>query len=602
MKYINVAEANCKNCYKCLKVCPVKSIKYSNNHVEVLENECILCGRCIRNCPQHAKSLVNDISAIKQAVGEQGAARTADASAGLPPEVFSNVRQGEQGAARAIAALAPSYIASFGAENRFRLAGALHRLGFDAVEETSVGAHAVTKEYARILESDSMDNMITTCCPSVVFLVQKYFPQLTPQLAQVLSPMEAHGEFLRKKYGDDALIVFFAPCISKIEEARVSEKRFIDGVVTFKQLARWFIKEDIELEKCAEGYFGNDPSSSAIYPVFEGIVKDVRANLPEDSHVFNKYTFLSVQGAKDVIELLEEISEGRIHNCFIEASTCYGSCINGPEKPDTEYHPVSTGIDMIRYLRAEKNIREADISSLDLRRHIEPKPLREDIPDEETIRSILAEIGKTKPEHELNCGSCGYRTCRDKAIAVYQNKAELYMCLPYMSQISETLANVTLSVSPDYIIAVDHDLRVKECNIAAQHLLKLTKNEIVGRRIEEFLDPLDFALAVGEERNVPLHKVSYDERGITVNQTIIYIPEQGLAIAFLHDVTKQEQETESLNKLKLETMEMAQNVIDKQMTVAQEIASLLGETTAETKVTLTKLKDLIVYDGNNGNG
>ena len=176
------------------------------------------------------------------------------------------------------------------------------------------------------------------------------------------------------------------------------------------------------------------------------------------------------------------------------------------------------------------------------------------------------------------------------------------MCLPYMSQISETLANVTLSVSPDYIIAVDHDLRVKECNIAAQHLLKLTKNEIVGRRIEEFLDPLDFALAVGEERNIPLHKVSYDERGITVNQTIIYIPEQGLAIAFLHDVTKQEQETESLNKLKLETMEMAQNVIDKQMTVAQEIASLLGETTAETKVTLTKLKDLIVYDGNNGNG
>ena len=602
MKYINVAEANCKNCYKCLKVCPVKSIKYSDNHVEVLENECILCGRCIRNCPQHAKSLVNDISAIKQAVGEQGAARAADASAGLPPEVFSNVRQGEQGAARKIAALAPSYIASFGGDTRFRLGGALNRLGFDAVVVTSVGAHAVTKEYARILESDSMDNMITTCCPSVVFLVQKYFPQLTPQLAQVLSPMEAHGEFLRKKYGDDALIVFFAPCISKIEEARVSEKRFIDGVVTFKQLARWFIKEDIELEKCAEGYFGNDPSSSAIYPVFEGIVKDVRANLPEDSHVFNKYTFLSVQGAKDVIELLEEISEGRIHNCFIEASTCYGSCINGPEKPDTEYHPVSTGIDMIRYLRAEKNIREADISSLDLRRHIEPKPLREDIPDEETIRSILAEIGKTKPEHELNCGSCGYRTCRDKAIAVYQNKAELYMCLPYMSQISETLANVTLSVSPDYIIAVDHDLRVKECNIAAQHLLKLTKNEIVGRRIEEFLDPLDFALAVGEERNIPLHKVSYDERGITVNQTIIYIPEQGLAIAFLHDVTKQEQETESLNKLKLETMEMAQNVIDKQMTVAQEIASLLGETTAETKVTLTKLKDLIVYDGNNGNG
>ncbi|OUO94097.1 [Fe-Fe] hydrogenase large subunit C-terminal domain-containing protein [Cloacibacillus sp. An23] len=572
MKYINVAEANCKNCYRCLKVCPVKSIKFMNNKVEVIQNECILCGRCIRNCPQHAKSLVHDISGIKQIV--------------------------KNSARKKIAALAPSYITSFGAENRHKLAGALQRLGFYAVEETSVGAHAVTKEYARILASDTMDNMITTCCPSIVFLVQKHFPTLTQYLAPVLSPMEAHGAFLRKKYGGDAFIVFFAPCISKIEEARLSEKRYIDAVVTFKQLAAWFGEEGVNLAETQEGYFGNDPSSSAIYPIFEGIVKDVKANLPEDSDVFRQYTFLSKQGAKDVFELFTEMSEGRLHHCFIETSACYGSCINGPEKLDDGYYPVSNGMNMMRYLRAEKNIRETDLSGIDLRRDIRPAPPKRDIPDEETIRAILAQIGKTKPEHEINCGSCGYRTCRDKAIAVYQGKAELHMCLPYMSQISETLANVTLSVSPDYIIAVDRDLRVKECNLAAQHLLKVTRSEITGRRIEDFLDPVDFAVAVGEERSIPLHKVCYDDRGIIVNQTVIFIPEQGLAIAFLHDITEQEQKADALNKLKMETMEMAQNVIDKQMTVAQEIASLLGETTAETKVTLTKLKDLIVYDGN----
>ncbi len=573
MKYINVAEANCKNCYKCLKVCPVKSIKFRNNKVEVIENECILCGRCIRNCPQHAKSLVHDVSGIKQAV--RGSAR------------------------KKIAALAPSYITSFGEENRYRLAGALQSLGFYAVEETSVGAHAVTKEYARILASDTMDNMITTCCPSIVFLVQKHFPTLTQYLAPVLSPMEAHGAFLRRKYGDDAFIVFFAPCISKIEEARLSEKRYIDGVVTFKQLAAWFDEEGVNLSETQEGYFGNDPSASAIYPVFNGILKDVRANLPDDSDALSVYSFMSAQGAKDIFELFTEMKEGRIHHCFIEASACYGSCINGPEKLDEGYYPVSKGIDMMRYLRSEKkNIREADLSDIDMSREIKPAPPKRDMPDERTIQSILAQIGKTKPEHELNCGSCGYRTCRDKAIAVYQGKSELHMCLPYMSQISETLANVTLSVSPDYIIAVDRDLHVKECNLAAQHLLKVTRNEITGRRIEDFLDPVDFALAVGEERNIPLHKVCYEDRGIIVNQTVVYIPEQGLAIAFLHDITKQEQKTEALNKLKMETMEMAQNVIDKQMTVAQEIASLLGETTAETKVTLTKLKDLIVYDGN----
>lgn len=573
MKYINVAEANCKNCYKCLKVCPVKSIKYSDNHVEVLEGECVLCGRCIRNCPQHAKSLVHDVSGIKQAV--------------------------RSSARKKVAALAPSYIASFKPENRMKMAEALRRLGFDAVEETSVGAHAVTKKYAELLEKGAMDNFITTCCPTVVFLVQKYFPNLTPQLAPVLSPMEAHGKILKEKYGDDALVVFFAPCISKIEEARISEKRYIDGVLTFRQLAEWFNEEGVVLEECGEGYFGNDPSASAVYPIFDGIVKDVTANLAPDSEALRRYHFLGVQGTKDLIELLQEMEGGHIYDCFIEASACYGSCINGPERPEMDYRPVSTGVNMTRYLAGEKNVREGDFSALDLSRRIVPTPVKEDIPSEAKIKEILAQIGKTKPEHELNCGSCGYRTCRDKAIAVYQGKAELYMCLPYMSQISETLANVTLSVSPDYIIAVDRDLRVRECNLAAQHLLKVTRSEITGRRIEEFLDPVDFALAIAEERSIPLHKASYEDRGIIVNQTVVYIPEQGLAIAFLHDVTKQEAEAEAVNKLKLETMEMAQNVIDKQMTVAQEIASLLGETTAETKVTLTKLKDLIVYDGNN---
>ncbi len=571
MKYINVAKANCKNCYKCLKVCPVKSIKYSDNHVTVLENACILCGRCIRNCPQKAKSLVNDITYIKSLLSDK------------PCKV--------------VAALAPSYIASFGKENRFKIVTALKKLGFDGVEETSAGAHAVTHEYARILKEGKADNLITTCCPSTIFLVQKYFPELVKFLAPVISPMEAHGQMVKKKWGDDVSVIFIGPCISKIEEAKQAERKYINGVVTFKQLTEWFNDKNIVMTELEDGEFGNDETTSAIYPIFEGILKDVRHHLGKDSDVENKYTFMSIQGAKDLIEFLQEMKAGKIHGCFVETSTCYGSCINGPEKPDSDYHPISLSLDLQRYVSSRCRVEEPDISGLDLTWDIKPAPLMENIPDEKTIRSILAQIGKPTPEQELNCGSCGYRTCREKAIAVYQKKAELYMCLPYMNQISETLANVTLSVSPDYIIAVDAELKIRECNLAAQKLFDLPRNEIVGRRIDDFLDPIDFALAVGDQSNVPQHKVEYAKRGIIVNQTIIYIKEQEIAVAFLQDITHAEHETDHLNKMKLETMEMAQNVIDKQMTVAQEIASLLGETTAETKVTLTKLKELIIYEG-----
>lgn len=414
--------------------------------------------------------------------------------------------------------------------------------------------------------------------------------------------METHGQMIFKEWGEDVSVVFFGPCISKIEEARISLPHYIDHVVTFKQLAAWLSEKDILLSDLEDGYFGNVPTASSIYPVYGGIIDDVKSNLSPGSLAEEKYTFISVQGTKDLTELLQEMDNGKIHNCFIEASTCYGSCINGPEKPDSDYQPISLSLEMRRYIKKMEKEKQPPIDGIVFNREIEPDALHQDIPDEKTIRNILAQIGKNTPEQELNCGSCGYRTCREKAIAVYQKKAELNMCMPYMTQISETLSNVTLSVSPDYIIAIDNKLMILECNLAAQRLFNLTRNDIVGSRIDEFLDPVDFAVAIGNKESQPLCKVHYDRQGIIVNQAIVYIPEQDIAVAFLKDITSEEREDELLNKMKLDTMDMAQTVIDKQMTVAQEIASLLGETTAETKVTLTKLKDLIIYEGKENNG
>ncbi|MEG2019021.1 MAG: [Fe-Fe] hydrogenase large subunit C-terminal domain-containing protein [Synergistaceae bacterium] len=571
MKYINVAKANCKNCYKCLKVCPVKSIKYDDNKIEVIDNGCILCGRCINICPQHAKSLEHDITNLLEKLAST---------------------KGKK-----IASLAPSYISSFGVKNKLKLVTALKKLGFDELGETAIGAHAVSLEYIKLMENKSRDNIITTCCPTVVFIVQKKIPDLNYSHSPVASPMETHGKILKETYGEDSFVVFFAPCISKLEEARLLSTNSIDGVITFRQLRNLLLLNDITLEEQEETPLLNGTSHSSIYPVFEGIIDDVKHNIPKSSEIENNYSFASVQGIDNVIDCLTEIRKGNIHNAFIEASSCNGSCVNGPENIKIEEKAITKNLEIRKYIKAQKSFEERENTGLPLYKEWQSHPFKEKIPDEDTIIKILSKIGKNKPEDELNCGSCGYPSCRAKAIAVYQGKAQLYMCMPFMNQISESFANVTLSVSPDYIVAVDQNLNICESNLATQKLLGLQRNDIIGRPISDFFDPQEFAQSIVEKKSIPQHKVKYNVRKVVVNQTMVYITEQNISVAFMQDITTQEYETEKLNKVKLDTMTMAQNVIDKQMRVAQEIASLLGETTAETKVTLTKLKDLIVYDG-----
>ena len=224
------------------------------------------------------------------------------------------------------------------------------------------------------------------------------------------------------------------------------------------------------------------------------------------------------------------------------------------------------------------------------------RSVKEDIPDEETIRAILAKIGKYGPEDELDCGACGYPSCRAKAIAVYQNKAELTMCVPYMRERAESLSNYLLSETPNITIMVDKDLNIVEFNTAAEKAFKITRKEALEKCLYEIMDSSDFEFVLSSHESISDKKVALKEYGLITEQSIVYVAKENIAMGIFKDITKEEQDLENKYTLRAETMEMAQKVIDKQMVAAQQIASLLGETTAETKVTLTKLKDMIVFN------
>ncbi|HIW73367.1 MAG TPA: PAS domain-containing protein [Firmicutes bacterium] len=580
MGYIQVKEANCKNCYKCLKHCDVKSISYINDRVEVIADQCILCGHCVNVCPQKAKTVVNDITGILGWLAD--------------PSV------------RVVASLAPSYAGLYGSaekgESAAGLRAALYRLGFDAVEETAVGANEVTAAYKDLLDEGKMDCILTTCCPTVNSLVTKYYPSLVPFMAPVVSPVLAHGRMIKARDGADTKVVFIGPCLSKIKEID-DHPESADGVITFRQLDALLSERGMEpsavqaapeAEECPPA-----PSApfSRIYPVPEGVVRDVKLHSHKGfgSSAYNGYRFLSVCGLENVMAFLDELQAGHCGRLFVELNSCEGGCVNGPLIPEERRASFRARLSVEEY--AADGFESVARAGADLALRFEPEARREDMPDERTIRKILTEIGKPTPDKELNCGSCGYNTCRDKAIAVYRGKAELYMCLPYMIDLSQSLSNVTLSVTPNYIIAVDRDLRIVEFNQMAQKKFGVSRQEALKADLFEYMDPEDFQEVLDTHRNIVNKKTHLDSKETVVEETLMYVPEQDIVIGFFKDITDEERQKEEARRARLEAAEMAQKVIDKQMTVAQEIASLLGETTAETKVTLVNLKKQMLNEG-----
>lgn len=575
MSYISVKSLNCKNCYKCLKYCMVKSIKYKNDKVEVIDEKCILCGKCVNTCPQEAKKVISDIDIVKELIKNK------------------NVKK--------IVSIAPSHISAYSDKNK--LVSGLLKLGFDGIEETAIGAAYVTEEYKKLINKMEMDNILTSCCPTVNLMISKYYPELINNLAPVLSPVLVHGKLIKEKYGPETFVIFIGPCLSKIYEINHDrDNRNVDYAITFQDLDKWFNDENINLDTLTPNKFNLESPYSRVYPISKGIIYDLKNHFNDKTSddKISIYDLLSVSGLENSESILKEISNGKVKNVFIEINACSNGCMNGPMMPKNRTSILEDTIKIKRYAEEIKN-KKNEFDRRDLNKKFFNEKTEGFIPEENKLKDILMQIGKVKKDDELNCGSCGYDTCKDKAIAVYQGKAELYMCLPYMSEMAQSLSNVTLNVTPNYIIAVNEDMKIKEFNLAAQKLFKISRNDALNKYLFDFIDPSDFEKVFETHKDIRKKKVRYEDLGITIMQTIIYVKEQKIAMGILKNITEEEENIEKMYNLKLDTVNMAQNVINKQMRVAQEIASLLGETTAETKVTLNKLKKLIINEGNNIN-
>ena len=551
---LGLKKTNCKSCHKCIRNCAVKSIRFTAGQAHIVEDECILCGRCFAVCPQDAKVIASDMEKVRIML-QTGTV---------------------------YASIAPSFAASYPGVGIDALEDALKKLGFAGAEETAVGATIVKKEYERILDEEKPNILVSSCCSSINLMLRKYYPEALFTLAPVITPMQAHCRDIKRRH-PEAKTVFIGPCISKKSEA--AEEDAVDAVLMFDEFNRWLREEGIELGRREDIRKGG---RARVFPTAGGIIETMDKN-PE-------YTYVAVDGVKKCMDVLDEIKGGRLHNCFIEMSACEGSCADGPILDKMKNTPAQNYLQVVRYAEKEDFAVEK-YAKKEIAAVYEPFELEAEQPSEAEIKAMLLKMNKLSKEDELNCGSCGYCTCREKAIAIIQGKAEISMCLPYMLSQMENLSDSVVANFPDAILVLNDELEIQKINPKAKKILRIRdESDVMGEHIGRLLDPEPFEMVMLKKKDLMYEQLYLAEYECYVEQTIIYNRDGHQFICILCDITADMALREKKLANQNQAFEIANDMAKKQLKIVQSIASLLGETTADTLIALEHLKETIADD------
>lgn len=568
MRILDFYPTNCKNCYKCVRNCSVKAIKMIDDQAQIVEEKCIACGNCFLVCPQNARNIHSDIDNVTEAMN-----------------------QGR----KIIVSIAPSYLGVY--EEPYKIISVLRHLGASLVEETAIGAVKVTELYQDYISSTTVDNLITTCCPSVNMMVQTYYPELIKYLMPIDSPMIAHCKMIRKRHGKDAFIVFLGPCISKKCEAYGYQlSGVVDGVISFEELDKMLETRNIDVSQFEESLpdLQGDYTGKK-YPLENGILSGMKETISA-----NKFTPLSVSGIDNLRGAFEAMEKGELKNVIVEANSCQGGCLGGPAVPKKSRNLFVRKTKTRTEIRPSRNIRyknyTEDEKSLDYSRFFRNKQYIHPTYSEEEILGVLEKTGKHTKSDELNCGACGYDTCRDKAVSVLEGLSHPQMCMPYMRSEAEKISNIYFRYSPSIIVIVDTDLNILDLNPVGEKAFNISISSLRNKKLSSIMPDDGFRAVLKTEENTGGRKVTLDKYGIIAYERVIYLPKNKILFGILNDITADEMKKEQIINFKLNTLETADKVIEKQMRVAQEIAGLLGETTAETKAALLKLKKVVLEE------
>ncbi len=558
-------KARCRDCYRCVRVCPVKAIRMHDGQAHVDTERCIACGTCVRECPQGAKSIRNDV---------QRAVRL--------------LASGEPVAC----SVAPSFAAAFEPWQQRRLPSALRQLGFSYVGETAIGAYHSAAATARAVARDPNRRHVCTACPAVVRYVERYRPAQLSQLVPVVSPMMAHARHVHEQRGENWKVVFLGPCVAKKAEAERPELAgAVDCVLTFEELQQWLEQEGIDLRTCEESGFDEAPEGEArLFPLEGGCVRTAGWTTDVlDGHV------LAVSGFNEVRDSLDSLTADA-EPLIIEPLFCARGCIGGPAMPgeQTSYHRRG---EVLKYAEHCPGCPPDTSQTHVLATRFTPSQADREEITEEQIRHVLEKTGKASEEDQLNCGACGYPTCREKAIAVIRGLAEVDMCMPYVRRLAEQRVDRIIETSPNGIVILDDQLRILSMNPAFRRMF-MCSDAVCGRPVSYLLDPEPFERLAADPGQLIESTVEYPNYHLTCHQILYALADEQQYVGIFVNVTRAQTSERQLDELRVQTVLQARELLDQQTTMAETIAVCLGENAARSEALLDKL--MLLAEGEKG--
>lgn len=558
-------KTNCQDCYKCVRHCPVKAIRIIDNSASIIPDNCIYCGQCTKICPSDAKKVVNDIKWVEH-LFEKGV----------------NV----------IASIAPSWASDFEFSSN-EMVSRLKNLGFWAVSETAIGAEIISEKTKSFINNTDEGLFISSCCPSVVELIKKYYPQQEKNLLPFASPFIAHAGFLKKYYGDDVHVVFIGPCIAKKHEA-MDYPDHVDAVLTFSELETMLRRDEKSrnIISTDEKFVPHHAAKGSVYPLDGGMIAGIKNDVSNTTH-------MSFSGLSNIRNILRDINneplEGKI---FLELMACEGGCINGPvscrnETLVTKRKRILRKTDEEGRKETPASLFSVNVPSIQSKsRFLEPANF-----SDKQISEALESIGKISESDKLNCGGCGYERCKDFAKAILEGKAERSMCVSYMRKVAHNKASVLLQKMPYGVVIFDELLRIVECNKNFAKLLGEEANRIFSikpgmyqadiKKLVSFHTLFKNFMNGGEE----FLEKDIRDNGRLLRVSFFTIQKQKLACAIVHNLQSPETNKD-------EVVRRARKVIRENLATVQKVAFLLGENASSTEALLNSIVESVDNENN----